>query len=85
MIDFDDPTQFDALMVRVQARRVAQVYMMAGHAVPPKTAAVLDGDTEEARQRDNRAYYAWCADRGVECIPIFGIADFRIAAPAAVN
>lgn len=85
MIDFNDPTQFDALMLRVQARRVAQVYVIAGHPVPPKTAAVLDGDTEEARKHDDEAFTAWCTDRGVECIPILGFADFRAAAPAAVN
>ena len=85
MIDFNNAREFDALMLRVQARRVRQVYVVAGHPVPPKTAAVLEGDTEEARERDDEAFTAWCVDRGVECIAILGFADFRTAAPGAVN
>ena len=85
MIDFNDPSQFDALMLRVQARRIAQVYVIAGHPVPPKTAAVLEGDSEEKRNLDDEAFIAWCLDRGVDCIPILGFADFRAAAPGAVN
>jgi nucleoside phosphorylase len=77
MIDINNPGQFDALMLRVQARRVAQACQGAGRMIPPKAAAILVGDTEEAVERDGEAFAAWCAARGVECIAVLGISDFR--------
>jgi hypothetical protein len=78
LIDITDPAQLDALMVRVQARRVAQCYLGAGRNVPPLAAGILDGDTEEQTERDNAAFAAWCAARGVECVRVLGIAEFTL-------
>ena len=79
MIDISDPAQFEALMVRVQARRVAQCYAGAGRTIPPGAAAILADDTAEALDRDSEAFKAWCAARGVECVRVLGISDFRAA------
>ena len=79
MTDLSDPTHFEALMVRVQARRVAQAYQGAGKVVPPGAAGILEGDTEEAVERDAEAFSGWCRMRGVECIAVLGISDFKAA------
>ena len=79
MSDLSDPSEFEALMVRVQARRVAQAYQGAGREIPPKAAAVLAGDTEEALERDSEAFAAWCAAHGVECVRVLGVSEFRAA------
>jgi hypothetical protein len=79
MININDPAQFADLMVRVQARRVAQCYAGAGRTVPPGAAAVLEGDTEEALERDSAAFEAWCVAHGVECVRVLGISEFRPA------
>jgi hypothetical protein len=76
MIDITDPAQLDALMVRVQARRVAQCYQGAGRNLPPLTDRILENDTEEKIEEDAAAYAAWCAARGVECVRVLGIAEF---------
>jgi hypothetical protein len=78
-IDTNDPAQFAELMVRVQARRVAQAYQGAGKLVPAGAAAILAGDTEEALERDSAAFEAWCVARGVECVRVLGVSDFRAA------
>jgi hypothetical protein len=80
MIDITDPTQLDALMVRVQARRVAQCYQGAGRNVPPLAARILADDTEEQLERDAAAFAAWCATRGVECVRVLGISEFALLA-----
>jgi hypothetical protein len=77
MIDIHDAAQFAELMVRVQARRVAQAYQGAGKVMPSGAAAILAGDTEEAVERDGAAFTAWCQAKGVECIAVLGISDFR--------
>jgi hypothetical protein len=79
MIDVNDPGQFAELMVRVQARRVAQCYAGAGRTVPPGAASILADDTEEALDRDSAAFGAWCVAHGVECVRVLGISDFRSA------
>jgi hypothetical protein len=76
VIDITDPAQLDALMVRVQARRVAQCYQGAGRNVPPQAAGILADDTEEQLERDAAAFAAWCSARGVECVRVFGVSDF---------
>jgi hypothetical protein len=48
-------------------------------AIPPKAAAVLRGDTEEAIDRDRDAFVAWCAARVVECVRVLGTSVFRPA------
>ena len=70
--------QLDELMVRVQARRVAQAYQGAGKVVPPGAATILAADTEEAFERDIGAFKAWCTARGVECIRTIGISEFQL-------
>jgi hypothetical protein len=77
MIDTNDLAEFAELMVRVQARRVAQAYQGAGKVIPSGAAAILAGDTEEAIERDNEAFGAWCVAHGVECVRVLGISDFR--------
>jgi hypothetical protein len=77
VIDLSDPTQFEALMVRVQARRGAQAYQGAGRTIPPGAAAILAGDTEEALDRDTAAFEAWCVAHGVECVRVLGLSGFR--------
>jgi hypothetical protein len=77
MIDVNDPREFAELMIRVQARRVAQAYQGAGKVIPSGAAAILVGDTEEAVERDGEAFARWCRSRGVECIAVFGVSDFR--------
>ena len=77
MIDTNDAAQFAELMVRVQARRVAQAYQGAGKVVPSGAASILAGDTEEALERDSAAFEAWCEAHGVECVRVLGISDFR--------
>jgi hypothetical protein len=68
MIDITDPTQLDALMVRVQARRVAQCYQGAGRNIPPLAERILADDTEERVELDAVAYAEWCAaSRGGVC------------------
>jgi hypothetical protein len=59
MININDPSEFADLMVRVQARRVAQCYAGAGRTIPSGAAAVLAGDTEETLERDSEAFAAW--------------------------
>jgi hypothetical protein len=76
-IDTNDPIQFADLMVRVQARRVAQWYAGAGRTIALGAAAILAGDTEEALERDNDAFEAWCVAHGVEAVRVLGISDFR--------
>ena len=76
MIDITDPNQLDALMVRVQARRVAQCYLGAGRTVPPLTERIMADDTEEQLEEDCAAYAAWCAARGVECVRVLGVSEF---------
>lgn len=76
MINIKDPAQLDALMVRVQARRVAQAYQGAGRRLPPLAARVLEHDSEAQMEEDDAAYRAWCAARGVECIRVLGVSDF---------
>jgi len=85
MSDTDGLSEFEALMIRVQARRVAQAYQGAGKIVPPGAAAVLEGDTEGAVERDAEAFSEWCRMRGVECIAVLGISDFRSATAPTVN
>lgn len=85
MIDLNDPAEFDALMVRIQARRVEQAFQGAGRVVPPGAAAILNGDTEAAIERDTRAFWQWCQSRGVECINVIGIADFEVIVPAGLE
>ena len=79
MINTTDPREFELLMVRIQARRVAQAHQSAGKIVPPDAAAILADDTEEAVERDSEAFTAWCAARGVEVVRVRGISDFRAA------
>ena len=76
MIDITDSAQLDALMVRVQARRVAQCYLGAGRNVPLMAARILADDTEEHMEEDSTGYAAWCAARGVECVRVLGISEF---------
>jgi hypothetical protein len=76
VIDINDPTQLDALMVRVQARRVVQCYLGAGRNVPPMSARILADDTEEQMDEDAAAYASWCAARGVECVRVLGVSEF---------
>jgi hypothetical protein len=76
MIDITDAAQLDALLVRVQARRVAQCYQGAGRNVPPKAAGILADDSEEQTEQDALAYAAWCAARGVECVRVLGVSEF---------
>ena len=64
-------------MVRLQARRIAQAYQGAGRTIPPGVAAILKGDTEAAFDRDTEAYRLWCESRGVECIQVLGVSNFR--------
>jgi hypothetical protein len=78
MIDVNDPREFAELMVRVQARRVAQCYAGAGRTIPPGAAAILTDDTEEALDRDTAAFEAWCVAHGVECVRVLGISDFKL-------
>jgi hypothetical protein len=78
MIDINDPAQFDALMLRVQARRVAQCFMIACQPCSPG-AAVLAGDTKEAVERDGEAFAQWCAARGIDSLRVLGTVDFRPA------
>jgi len=77
VIDFSNPAEVEALMVRVQARRIAQAYTGAGKVIPPGAAKILRHDTERAMEADTNAYAAWCASRGVECIEVFGVTDFK--------
>ena len=77
MIDINDAKQLDELMVRVQARRVAQAYQGAGKVVPPGAAAILAADTDELLERDAEAFRAWCAAKGVECNRTIGISEFQ--------
>ena len=67
-IDITNPKEFDALMVRVHARRVASVNAMLKKPMPPGIAAALAGDTAELMRADNLAYLAWCEARGIECM-----------------
>jgi hypothetical protein len=76
VIDINDPTQLDALVVRVQARRVAQCYLGAGRTVPPLAARILADDTEEQLEEDTAAFASWCAVRGVECVRVLGVSEF---------
>ena len=76
MIDITDPAQLDALMVRVQARRVAQCYQGAGRTVPPLAARILADDSEERLEEDCAAYAAWCAASGVECVRVLAVSEF---------
>ena len=80
MIDITDPAQLDALMVRVQARRVAQCYQGAGRNIPPLAERILADDTEEKVELDAVAYAEWCAARGVECVRVLGISEFALLA-----
>jgi hypothetical protein len=82
LIDITDPTELEALMVRVQARRVAQCYQGAGRTVPPLAERVLADDSEEQIEQDAIAYAEWCAARGVECVRVLGISEF---APVTAN
>lgn len=41
MVDLDKPEEVEALLVRVQARRVAQCYQGAGKIIPPRSAGIL--------------------------------------------
>jgi hypothetical protein len=75
LIDITDPAQFEALIVRVQAR-VAQCYQGAGRTIPPLAAWILADETEERFEDDCAAYAAWCAVRGVECVRVLGISEF---------
>jgi hypothetical protein len=77
MIDVNDPAPFAELMVRVQARRVAQCYAGAGRTIPPGAASVLAAGTEESMGRDNDGYGAWCVAHGVECVRVLGVTDFQ--------
>ena len=77
MTDVSEPAEFEALMLRVQARRVAQAYQGAGKVIPSRAAAILASDTEEAIERDGEAFAQWRRSRGVECIAVLGISDFR--------
>ena len=43
MVDLDKPEEIEALLVRVQARRVAMAANMAGRPVPPMAAGILRG------------------------------------------
>jgi hypothetical protein len=79
MIDINDPAQFADLMLRVQARRVAQAYQGARKVIPAGAAAILADDTKEALDRDTAAFGAWCVAHGVECVRVLGISDFRAA------
>jgi hypothetical protein len=55
--------------------RAGDRYGFAG-TVPPLAARILANDTEEQYERDNDAYTAWCAARGVECVRVLGVSEF---------
>jgi hypothetical protein len=76
LTDITDPAQLDALMVRVQARRVAQCYQGAGRNAPPLAARILADDTQEQLEQDAAAFASWCAARGVECVRVLGVSEF---------
>ena len=65
-IDITNPQEFDALMVRVNARRVAVIQQALGEPLPPGVARVLTGDTREQQRADNVAYCEWAQARGIE-------------------
>ena len=65
-IDITNPKEFDALMVRVNARRVAVIQQALGEPLPPGVARVLTGDTREQQRADNAAYCEWARASGIE-------------------
>lgn len=79
VIDYREPEQFAALIMRIQARRVAQCYQGAGREIPPGAAALLRNDTEEAAEMDAAAFKQWCRDRSIECVRVLGISEFADA------
>ena len=79
IIDITDPQEFDALMVRVNARRVAVIQQALGKPLPPGVARVLAGDTREQLRADNKAFREWARTRGIEtmvrCNDSYSIGD----------
>lgn len=61
-------TDFESLMLRVQARRVAVSAQMAERPIPDGAARILAGDTIAQINADNAAFKEWCKAHGVECV-----------------
>lgn len=62
----------DAVQVRVQARRVDWWSERLGAECPAGADRVLEDDTDQIMEEDNRAHRAWCEARGVEWLEIRG-------------
>jgi hypothetical protein len=65
-------TDFERLMQRVQARRVATAYGARGLEMPATVAEILADDTPERHAADNAAWRQWCCDHGL--LPILQLA-----------
>jgi hypothetical protein len=61
-------TDFERLMQRVQARRVAMAYSARNLELPDTVAEILADDTPERHAADNVAWRQWCSDHGLRPI-----------------
>ena len=68
MNDNESPEEFEALVLRVHCRRIAQLCEVAGREVPPGVKARVAGDSLERIEADNTAYADWCRSHGVEAL-----------------
>ncbi len=62
------PGEFEAMMLRLHARRVAGICALFGEPVPAGAAAILADDNTEQERRDNEVYAAWCERHGLEVV-----------------
>ncbi len=70
MNDNDNETAFEALMLRVHCRRIAQLCTATGRELPPGVKAHLAYDSLEYIEADNAAYGDWCRSHGVEALVV---------------
>ena len=72
MIDIDNPTELEALFLRLEARRIVLACWAAGEPVPEGAIAILGNYTPNRRAADSEAHKRWCEKHGLEFMVIDG-------------
>jgi hypothetical protein len=68
-------TDFEQLIVRMQARRLRGAYSARGLEPPASVAKILEGDTDEHWAADGAVWTDWCHSHGLRSMTFRPTAD----------
>jgi hypothetical protein len=71
-VSHDNPAEFEALMLRLAARRVLETCQRAGAPEPPRAKAILGTYTPDRQAADANSFFDWCKRKGLEFLVVDG-------------